>query len=412
MNFARLKQAWRVLNGERVLDPSSAASIEAFLRTGETVDTAYAAEKRCSTVYACVRLLSDAISSLPLKLIRENEAGKKEVAVSDPLHWLLSTAPCPWMDKVIYWKFNINCLLLRGLFVSHVIRSGNGKIIRFVPVNPMRIDVDGITLSPVGELLFPIMDGEGRRKIHPASELFFCYYETLDGIRPVTPMKYARETVRLARSAEKYGNDTLQNGAVLPGYYTSDNKIGQESFERLKKQLSENGVGSNSGRAPLLDQGIRYNTVSMTAEDMQMLETRRYQKEEICGIFGVPPHLIGDTAQAKGWSTMEQTMTEFLQLSLIPYLVRIENAVTTRLIPQASWGRSYAKFNFGGLLRGDTAARTNYYRTLNQIGAMSANEIREKEDMNAVEGGDEFYIPANMTPVNEGKEDDESQKTA
>ena len=140
-----------------------------------------------------------------------------------------------------------------------------------------------------------------------------------------------------------------------------------------------------------------------------MLETRRYQKEEICGIFGVPPHLIGDTAQAKGWSTMEQTMTEFLQLSLTPYLVRIENAVTTRLIPPQMWGKTYAKFNVGGLLRGDTTARTNYYRTLNQIGAMSANEIRAKEDMNAVEGGDEFYVPANMTPVKEEKKDESSE---
>ncbi len=411
MNFARLKNAWRVLNGERVLDPSSVTSVEAFLRTGETVDTAYAAAKRCSTVYACVRLLSDAIASLPLKLIKEAEDGRREPGVSDPLYWLLSTAPCPWMDKIIYWKFNINCLLLRGLFVSHVIRSGNGKIIRLVPVNPMRIDVEGIALSATGELLFPIQDSGGNRRIYPASELFFCYYETLDGIRPVTPLRYARETIRLARNAEKYGNDTLQNGAVLPGYYTCENKIGQEAFERLRSQLSENGVGSNSGKAPLLDNGLHYNTVSMTAEDMQMLETRRYQKEEICGIFGVPPHLIGDTAQAKGWSTMEQTMTEFLQLSLTPYLVRIENAVTTRLIPPQMWGKTYAKFNVGGLLRGDTTARTNYYRTLNQIGAMSANEIRAKEDMNAVEGGDEFYVPANMTPVKEEKKD-ESSKTA
>ena len=252
MNFARLKNAWRVLNGERVLDPSSVTSVEAFLRTGETVDTAYAAAKRCSTVYACVRLLSDAIASLPLKLIKEAEDGRREPGVSDPLYWLLSTAPCPWMDKIIYWKFNINCLLLRGLFVSHVIRSGNGKIIRLVPVNPMRIDVEGIALSATGELQFPIQDSEGNRRIYPASELFFCYYETLDGIRPVTPIRYARETIRLARNAEKYGNDTLQNGAVLPGYYTSENKIGQEAFERLRSQLSENGVGSNSGKAPLL----------------------------------------------------------------------------------------------------------------------------------------------------------------
>lgn len=412
MKFPRLKNAWNALRGGVVLDPSSVTSLEAFLRTGETADTAYAAAKRCSTVFSCVRLLSDAIASLPLKLIKESEDGQKEVGVSDPLHWVLSTSPCPWMDKIIYWKFNINCLLLRGLFVSHIIRSGNGKVIRLVPVNPERIDVQGITLSDFGELLFPIQTTAGERKIYPASELFFCYYETIDGIRPVTPIQYARETIKLARNAEKYGNDTLAKGAVLPGYYKTQAKLSDTTFERVREQLAKYNIGENSGRAPLLENGLEYVPVSMTAQDMQMLETRRYQKEEICGIFGVPPHLIGDVAQAKGWSTMEQTMTEFLQLSLTPYLVRIENAITTRLIPQQSWGRSYAKFNVGGLLRGDTTARTNYYRTLNQIGAISANEIRAKEDMNAVAGGDHYYIPANMQPVNEENLKNEPEKTA
>ena len=127
VNFSRLKNAWNAL----FLDPSSVTSVERFIRTGETVDTAYAAAKRCSTVFSCVRLLSDAIASLPLKLIKEGEDGRREPGSSDPLYWILSTSPCPWMDKVIYWKFNINCLLLRGLFVSHIIRSGNGKILRF-----------------------------------------------------------------------------------------------------------------------------------------------------------------------------------------------------------------------------------------------------------------------------------------
>jgi phage portal protein BeeE len=107
--------------------------------------------------------------------------------------------------------------------------------------------------------------------------------------------------------------------------------------------------------------------------------------------------LIGDTAQAKGWSTMEQTMTEFLQLSLTPYLVRIENAIATRLLPGDY--RRYAKFNAAGLLRGDLGARANFYKTMNMLGAMNANEIRAKEDLNAIEGGDTYYVQANMTPT-------------
>lgn len=387
-----------------VLDPSSAESVRAFLISGETFDTSYAGPKNCATVFSCIRLLSDAISSLPLKLFMEDTKGQKELAKSNPLYWVLSISPCPWMDKVVYWKFNVNCLLLRGLFLSLIIRNNTGKVMRLVPVNPIYIDIANIERDSFGELVFPVSNEKGGYTKYPARDCFFAYYETLDGIRPVTPLQYSKNTVRLAVKSEKYGIDTLEKGAVLPGYYSTENKIGAESFERLKKELAEIAIGDKSGRAPLLDSGLKYNVVTMTAGDMQMLETRRYQKEELCGIFGVPPHLIGDTAQAKGWSTMEQTMTEFLQLSLTPYLVRIENAITTRLIPENSWGSQYAKFSIDGLLRGDLTARTNFYRNLYNTGAISANEVRAKEDMNAFEGGDQYFRPSNMTPADQTTE--------
>lgn len=403
LNFrTRVKNAFRCLTGDIVLDPSSVASLDAYFRDG-TVDESINSSKRISTVYSCVRIISDAIASLPLKLIIENESGDKQPATSNPLYWVLSTQPCPWLDSFAYWKFNINCLLLRGVFVSHVIRNNTGKIMRLVPVNPADIDVAGIKLDRAGQLLFPITT-DGVLKVYPASDLFFAYYETLDGVKPVSPIKFACETFKLARNAQKYGNDTLQKGAVPPGYYTTEQKVGSESYTRLKDQLSQNNLGDNRGKAPLLDQGLKYNTVSMTAEDMQMLGTRRYEKEEICGIFGVPPHLIGDTAQAKGWSTMEQTMTEFLQLSLTPFLVRIEKAITTRLIPESQWGTSYAKFSVSGLLRGDVTARTNFYRTMSSIGAMSANDVRKLEDMNAVPGGEIYRVQVNTAPATQGEQ--------
>ena len=353
------------------------------------------AAKNCSTVFACVRILSDTIASLPLKLIRIDNAGNRIYDEGNPLYDVLERQPCPWLDKFAYWKFNVNCLLFRGMFASYIIRDSRDRIVRLVPIPPDKIDTGGIELSPEGELLFPIARDDGSQRMVPGRELFYCYYETLDRKKPVSPLKFARDTVNLARGAEAFGIDTLSNRAVPPGYYTSEEKLNAEAFERLRAQLSTNPV--NSGRAPVLDRGIKYNTVTMTAEDMQMLETRRYQKEELCGIFGVPPHLIGDTAQAKGWSTMEQTMTEFLQLSLTPYLVRIENAIATRLL--AGDYRRYAKFNAAGLLRGDLGARANFYKTMNMLGAMNANEIRAKEDLNAIEGGDTYYVQANMTAV-------------
>lgn len=392
----RFQNAIRALRGADFRN--SADSVKSQImddsRSVVNADTA----KNCSTVFSCVRIISDAVASLPLKTYIADET-TRNVDKSSKLYPLLAYAPCPWMDKFAYWKFNINCLLLRGMFASIIVRNSKGEVIQLIPVNPSYIDTESTEQRPDGTLIFKIRDKYGAVKNYTQDQLFFCYYETLDGITPVSPLKFAKQTIGLANNAEKYGLDTLKKGAVLPGYYSTDKPIGDNAYTRLKKDLSEFSMGDNSGRSPLLEDGLKYNTVSMTAEDMQMLETRRYQKEEICGIYGVPPHLIGDVAQAKGWSTMEQTMTEFLQLSLVPVMTRIENAITTRLIPEKDRYSKYAKFSVDGLLRGDMTARTNYYRTMHQIGAYNANETRAKEEMNPIEGGDTYYIPANMTPV-------------
>ena len=351
----------------------------------------------CSTVYSCIRILSDTIASLPLKLYTELDNGDRKLATQNPLYWLLSTRPCPWMTKFDYWKFNLNCLLMRGMFLSIVIRSNNGKILRLVPVNPANLQTANIRQDEFGELIFPVTNSRGEFREYRSSEVFWCYYQTLDGVHPVTPLTFAANTIYLAASSEQYGINTLSKGAVLPGYYSTDQALSAQAFEQLRQSLKEATIGDNSGRAPLLDRGVKFNQVSMTAEDMQMLQTRRYQKEELCGVFGVPPHLIGDTAQAKGWSTMEQTMTEFLQLSLTPYLIRIENSIRTCLIPENSW--DYAKFSVSGLLRGDLGSRVNFYKAMYGIGAMSANEIRAKEEMNSIPGGDAHYRPLNMEAI-------------
>lgn len=358
--------------------------------------------RRVSTVFSCIRLLSDAVSSLPLKLYRRDKESR-HAAVDHPLYDLLALRPCPWMDKQLYWKFNLSGLLLYGFFVSHVIRSEDGRILRLVPVDPRNVDSANIHLSDTGELIFPITNRRGERRLHFAKNLFFAYYDTLDGIHPASPIQVSGNTLSLAADAELYGSTTLKKQAVPPGYFSSEQKLNAEQTDMIRSQLSGRDI-SSAGNL-ILPYGMQYHTVSMTASDLQMLETRRYQKEEICGIFGVPPHLIGDTQQAKGWSTMEQTMTEFLQLSLNPLLIKIENAISTRLLPLKS--SEYAKFEIGGLLRGDITARTNYYKTMNMVGALSANEIRGKEELNPIPGGDTYFVQSNMSSVNKGDIEDE-----
>ncbi len=361
---------------------------------------------RCSTVFSCVRLLSESVAQLPAKLISLDKDGKRSPASSDPLYYVLLHSPNKWMSAFLYWQFNMSCLLLKGFFISQIIRSGNGKIMQLIPIHPD--NVHEIKQAPDGSLIFICMINNAER-IFMQSEVFYCYYTTLDGLTPISPINYNKESIGLAMVAEKHGALTFKNAARPSGVIQVPQRLSDEAFKHMKESWAEAYGGENTGKPAILEENSVFNPVTMSNEEAQYLDTRRFQKQDICGIFGVPPHMIGDTTQAKGWSTMEQMMTEFVTLSLNPWTVRIEQAIRLCLIPEIEWGNRYVKFLTTGLLRGDAAARANFYNAGIDKRWLTPNEAREREDMNPIEGGDDFKNQASSSKASDPQKADSNK---
>lgn len=356
---------------------------------------------RQSTVYSCVRVLSDAVAQLPCKLfVRDGE--KTAPATGNPLYNILTIAPNPWQTAFDYWKWNVRCLCLRGFYLSTIVYSRNGKVFELLPVHPdcvTKIErrTDGVLRFSV---TLTIQDATGRVytndfELRSDRDAFFAFYDTDDMVTPLSPIAVNSEAIRLAKYATGHGTSLFKNDATPPLVITVPQSLTEENAVALARSWVATGSGDRYGMPRVLEGGAKIEKMSMSNEDAQYLETRRYQKEEICGIFGVPPHLICDSGRAQGWSTVEQMTNEFITFALSPWLRRIEQAITRWLVPRKEWNATYPKFAVNAMLRGDTAARGTFYRNMWSVGALTPNEIRGLEEMNPIEGGDKAYVPLN-----------------
>lgn len=394
--FSRLKSAYNVFSGRfQQLDKNGWPVFGFPSKTGILVNPETA--MRASTVYACVDLLASLIASLPIELYRVEDDGDKFPAKENPLYNLLRFKPNRWQTTYDYWYFNVECLLLRGGFISWKNRIGN-KIKELIPIHPDTISrtqaTDGTVLvsgyAQWGSSNFITFDNE------PQDSFFFGNLRTLDGVNPVSPITCAAETVGLALSAQDHGATLFGNDATPPGVITYPTPLSDEAMIRLAKAWKAAGSGNNFGMPRFLDNGSKYEKISMSNEDAQYLETRQFQKEEICSIFRVPSHLVGNVKQAKGWSTLEQQNTEFLTYTLNPYLTNNEQSINRSLLPERDWGKIVPEYLTRSLLKSDVAARTTYYSGLYNMGAISPNEIRHFEGKNSRAGGDEYVRQVNL----------------
>ncbi len=368
---------------------------------------------RCSTVFSCIRVLSDTIAQLPLKLIEKDSKGNSTIATSDPLYTVLLHSPNSWQTAYDYWKWNMTCYALRGWFISRILRSTTGKVIGLIPLHP-----DSVTIKQRtdGTLIFSGLGVVGKDRVMvidnmPQKDAFFSFYATSDGMTPVSPITYNAETIGLAISATQHGASFLKNDATPPLVIEFPNKVDEDSLKKLAKNWSKRGSGTNYGLPRVVEAGAKVNKLSISNTDAQYLETRQFQKEDICGIYGVPLQMVGDTKRAKGWSTVEQQGIEFVTYSINPWTRRIEQSVRLCLIPRTEWATKEGRFITQALMRGDTRARVQYYKDMKLIGVMNANEIRQLEDMNlrTDESGDEYWKPLNygIDPMDPQQKEDE-----
>ncbi|HGW6102653.1 TPA: phage portal protein [Citrobacter werkmanii] len=358
--------------------------------TGRQVTTLRAMQM--TAVFGCVRVLSESVGMLPCSLFERTDKGKFP-AVKERLFKLLSLKPNGYMTPQEFWELVIVCLCLRGNFYAYKVKAF-GEVVELLPLNP-----DSVTpklnerWEPVYNVTFP----DGTQDVLTQDEIWHVRIFTLDGLKGVNPIAFARHAIALGLATEEHGSRLFSNGTVTSGTLETDQLLSDEAFARLKSEFQEEHQGLGNSHKPLiLEQGLKWKSISLNADDAQFLETRKFQLEEICRMFRVPQHLVQNTDRAT-FSNIENLGRGFINYSLIPYLTRIEQRINIGLVQQDKIGRFYAKFNAGALLRGDTTSRFNSYKTAIQNGIYSPNECREFEDMNPREGGDIYLTPMNMT---------------
>jgi len=359
-----------------------------------------------TAVYACVRILSEAIAGLPLHLYQRNTDGGKEKAINHPLYRLLHDEPNPEMSSFVFRETLMTHLLLWGNAYSQIIRNGKGEIVALYPLMPNKMSVNR---DANGRLYYeytrsteeaPTMKGSTVR-LNPADVLHIPGIG-FDGLVGYSPIAMAKNAIGLAIATEEYGSKFFANGAQPSGVLEHPGTLKDPSRVRDSWQSTFGGSG-NANKVAVLEEGMKYTPISISPEQAQFLETRKFQINEIARIFRVPPHMVGDLEKSS-FSNIEQQSLEFVKYTLDPWVARWEQSIQRTLLRPEEKQDYFVKFNVEGLLRGDYQSRMNGYATARQNGWMSANDIRELENLDRIpveDGGDLYLINGNMTKLSD-----------
>ena len=353
-----------------------------------TADTALTV----SAVYACVRVLSETVASLPLFIYQARKDGGKDAVREHPLWGLLHNKPNQDQTAYEYWEQGMAHLNLRGNFFSQKVREASGAVVELVPLMP---DSMKIERSDSGALVYKYTNpADGKEKQYPQDQIWHVKGLSCDGIVGLSPITQAREAIGISMAADKYGARFFKNNARPSGYIKHPGQLKETALEHLKDSLNSTFGGENVHSIGVFEEGMEWHQISVTNEDAQFLQSRQFQIEEIARIFRVPCVLIGHPDNTSTYASAEQFFLSFVVHTIRPWVTRIEKSINVHLITEADRKRGiFAEFKLAGLLRGDTAARYTAYSIAIANRIMNPNEVRALENMNPYEGGDVYENP-------------------
>ena len=357
-----------------------------------------------TAVYSCVRILAEAIAGLPLHVYRYNSDGGKTMALDHPLYRLLHDEPNPEMSSFVFRETLMTHLLLWGNAYAQIIRNGKNEIVALYPLMPNKMSVDR---DESGHLYYTYYRGSDEAiknkefavTLQP-SDVLHIPGLGFDGLVGYSPIAMAKNAIGMAITCEEYGAKFFANGAAPGGVLEHPGTIKDPQRVRESWQSTFGGSG-NANKIAVLEEGMKYTPIGISPEQAQFLETRKFQINEIARIFRVPPHMVGDLEKSS-FSNIEQQSLEFVKYTLDPWVIRWEQSIQRSLLSRDEKAVYFVKFNLEGLLRGDYQSRMNGYAIGRQNGWMSANDIRELENLDRIpaeEGGDLYLINGNMLPL-------------
>ena len=357
-----------------------------------------------TAVYSCVRILSEAVAGLPLHLYKYTDSGGKAMALDHPLYRLLHDEPNPEMTSFAFRETLMTHLLLWGNAYAQIIRNGKNEIIGLYPLMPDRMTVDR---DENGKLYYEYQLSSDDAHTMKGSTVVLQPKDVLhipglgfDGLVGYSPIAMAKNAIGLAIAAEEYGSKFYANGAAPSGVLEHPGVLKDPGKVRESWNATFGG-SANSNKVAVLEEGMKYTPISISPNEAQFLETRKFQINEIARIFRVPPHMVGDLEKSS-FSNIEQQSLEFVKYTLDPWVSRWEQNMMRSLLTAEEKSTYFIKFNVDGLLRGDYQSRMNGYAIGRQNGWMSANDIRELENLDRIPaelGGDLYLINGNMTKL-------------
>ena len=348
-----------------------------------------------TVVLACARVLAESVAGLPLFLLRRLADGGKQIAREHPLYTILHDAPNSWQTSFEWREQAMLHLCLHGNAYSEIRPGAAGAVTELWPLHPSRMKVERIEN---GRLRYKYREESGAETVYTQDQIMHLRWLSDDGVNGMVPIELARDAIGLARACEIHGAAFFGNGARPGVVLSTDNTISAEAAEMLRNNWERMHRGAErSNRTAVLMGGLKPVELGGNNQEAQFLEARRFQVEEICRLYRMPPHLVGDLTRSS-FSNIEQQSIDFVQHTLLPWLRRFETAIARDLITDSAY---FAEFDTRGLLRGDAAARASYYQTLWNLGVASINEIRKWENLDPVDGGDTRFVQLNMQTLDQ-----------
>jgi HK97 family phage portal protein len=358
-----------------------------------TADTAM----RNTAVMRCVSLRAQTLAALPRSVERNLPDGGHEPMRSHPLYRKVAFQPNRWQTSFEWVEMMEGHFCLRGACYSEIVSTGGSSVEELVPLHPDRVTP---FRAPDGKLAFKYRPLNGPERVILQDEMFFMHLMSGDGINPISPISLHREAIGLALATEEHGARLFGNGARPGGLLTMKGRLkDDESRKRLRESWNEiHGSVANSHKVAVLEDGLEWTQVGMTSEDAQFLETRNMQISEICRIFGVPPHKVGELTRSTN-NNIEHQGIEWVTDTIGPQVVRWEQAMQRDLFGGKI--THSVMFDLDGLMRGDSTARAAWNASCAQNGIYTRNQLRRKEGENAstAPGMDEYTVQTNLTPI-------------
>lgn len=361
------------------------------------------AAMRLSAFQACVKLLAETISTLPINFYEKMPDGTRRLANTLDLHSLLNRQPNIDSTAVMFWEAYIASMLMRGDGYAEKKYRGAGESRRLVALDFLIRKRLNITTNADGSKTYRYTDKDGTQRVIPEDRIFHTAGFTLDGQCGISAIKYGASVLFSATAADTAANNSFWRGLLPTVYFKFPKVLKKDQRDEARGAIRKISGALNSGEPAILEADMDVGTIGINAKEAQLLESRGWSVEEICRLFRIPPFMIGHAAQGQtNWGTgLEQQMIGFLTFVLRSWLKRLEQSINKNLLTPAERSRYYAEYALEGLLRADTAARAQFYASGLQNGYLNRDLVADLENLPRPPGGEIYTVQSNLLPLDQ-----------